>query len=365
MRGEIPTRAERRRATRFRPSALAFLLFLGVATSSTPGFAATDMERAGARSAASSGADAFDAGKYQDALAMFQRAESLVHSPVHLSYIAQSQLKLGQLVEASETYLKLKRESVPPGAPPAVKRAIEQAPAALAALEPRVPHLAIKLEGTQAGEAVEVTLDGTPIPSGLLGIPTPANPGEHVIHASAPGKDSGEVRVTLAEAQNQEIVVRLAATGVPPAGATPAAVPSAAPQPEPSAASTADHGHSGSALRIPAYVSLGVGVVGLGVGTYFAIDAGKAADDADALCGGSRSNCVVQPGATREDVEKKNDRAGQSKTLAIVGLAVGGVGVAAGVTMLVLSMSSHSQAASERRIIPYAGWNQVGVVGRF
>ena len=34
-------------------------------------------------------------------------------------------------------------------------------------------------------------------------------------------------------------------------------------------------------------------------------------------------------------------------------------------TMLVLSMSSHSQAASERRIVPYAGWNQVGVVGRF
>src|SRR3954470_9224650 len=111
MRGEIPTQAERR-AKRLQAPALAFLVCLGVATSATPAFATTDMERAGARSAASSGADAFDAGKYQDALAMFQRAESLVHSPVHLSYIAQCQVKLGQLVEANETYLKLKREGV-------------------------------------------------------------------------------------------------------------------------------------------------------------------------------------------------------------------------------------------------------------
>jgi hypothetical protein len=338
---------------------------LGVAASSAPAFAATDMERAGARSAASSGADAFDAGKYQDALAMFQRAESLVHSPVHLNYIAQCQVKLGQLVEASETYLKLKREPVPNGAPPAVKKAIEGAPAALAAIEPRVPHLAIKLDGVQAGETAEVTLDGAAIAPGLLGIPTPANPGEHVIHATAPGKDSGEVRVTLAEAQNQEIVVRLAPTGAAPATAAPAAVPAATPEPAASATSSADHGSSGSGLRIPAYVSLGVGVVGLGVGTFFALDSKSAANDADDLCGGSRSNCVVQPGASREDIESKNDKAGQSKTLAIVGFAVGGVGVAAGVTMLVLSMSSHSQAASERRIIPYAGLNQVGVIGRF
>lgn len=364
MRGAIPTQAERK-ATRLRRSALGFLLCLGVAASSAPAFAATDMERAGARSAASSGADAFDAGKYQDALAMFQRAESLVHSPVHLSYIAQCQVKLGQLVEASETYLKLKREPVPNGAPPAVKKAIEQAPAALAALEPRVPHLAIKLDGVQAGENADVTLDGTPIAAGLLGIPAPANPGEHVVHATAPGKDSGEVRVTLAEGQSQEVVVRLASTGAAPVGAVPAATPAATPEPAAGAAPTADHGSSGSGLRIPAYISLGVGVVGLGVGTFFAIDAGKAADDADALCGGSRSNCVVQPGATRDDVESKNDKAGQSKTLAIVGFAVGGVGVAAGVTMLVLSMSSHSQAASERRVVPYAGLNQVGVVGRF
>jgi hypothetical protein len=326
--------------------------------------ATTDMERAGARSAATSGADAFDAGKYQDALAMFQRAESLVHSPVHLSYIAQCQVKLGQLVEASETYLKLKRESLPPGAPPAVKRAIEQAPANLASLEPRVPHLAIKLEGAKSGETVDVTLDGAAIAAGLVGIPMPANPGEHVVHATAPGKDSGDVRVTLAEGQNQDVVVRLNATGVAPLTAVPVAA-AAVPPTDSTAPPAADQGSSRSGLRIPAYVSLGVGVVGLGLGTYFAIDSSNAADDADKLCGGSRSTCVVQPGATREDVEEKNDHAGQSKTFAIVGFAVGGAGLAAGVTMLVLSMGHHSEAASERRIVPYAGWNQVGVVGRF
>src|SRR5688572_12455326 len=45
--------------------------------SAAPAEAQTDAERAGARSAATAGADAFDAGKYQDALDLFLRAESV------------------------------------------------------------------------------------------------------------------------------------------------------------------------------------------------------------------------------------------------------------------------------------------------
>src|SRR5688572_14126544 len=167
MRAEIPTQAPP--ATRLRPSLLSVLFFLGVAASAPAALAETDSERAGARAAANSGADAFDAGKYQDALAMFQRAETLVHSPVHLSYIAQCQVKLGQLVEARETYLKLKRETVPAGAHPTVKRAVDEAPANLASLEPRVPSLAIKLDGVQPGESVEVSVDGAKIAPALVG----------------------------------------------------------------------------------------------------------------------------------------------------------------------------------------------------
>ncbi|HEY3499227.1 MAG TPA: hypothetical protein VGK73_31270 [Polyangiaceae bacterium] len=333
---------------------------LGVAASAPHALAETDQERAGARSAATAGADAFDAGKYPDALAMFQRAESLVHSPVHLSYIAQCQVKLGQLVEARETYLKLKRETVPPGAHPAVKRAIEEAPGKLASLEPRVPSLAIKLEGVNAGESVDVTLDGAKIAPALVGIPAPANPGEHVVRAAGPGKDSGDVRVTLSEGQHEEVLIRLNAT----AAAAPAAVtPATTPSPT-TAEPTADQGTSGSSLTVPAYISLGVGVVGLGLGTFFIIGAGKSADDADALCGGSREECTIPPGPGRDEAEEKMDEATSKQTLAIVGFAVGGVGIAAGVTMLVLGMNK-SKKADATYVVPYASWDRVGVTGRF
>jgi len=114
-------------------------------------------------------------------------------------------------------------------------------------------------------------------------------------------------------------------------------------------------------------VALGVGVVGLAVGTYFALDAGKAADDADALCGGSRESCVLEPGVDRAAVEEKNDQAGSSRTIAIVGFVAGGVGLAAGATMFVLSMQSgEAQAAHETPgVTPYVGFGEAGIVGRF
>ena len=79
---------------------------------SAPSFAVTDTERAGARAAANQGADAFDQGKWAEAVELFSHAEALVHSPIHLSYIARAQLKLGHWVEAYELFNRIKREPV-------------------------------------------------------------------------------------------------------------------------------------------------------------------------------------------------------------------------------------------------------------
>ncbi len=49
-----------------------------------PAHAQSEEERANARAAAGAGADAFDAGNYQKSADYFERAETLVHSPVHL-----------------------------------------------------------------------------------------------------------------------------------------------------------------------------------------------------------------------------------------------------------------------------------------
>src|SRR5436190_24014691 len=99
----------------FYPMVPAALLLL----SSTAAFAQTDLERATARDAANSGRSAFEAGQYEKAIDSFSRAESLVHAPPHLLFLARSQAKLGRLIGAHETYLKITRETLKPNAPKA------------------------------------------------------------------------------------------------------------------------------------------------------------------------------------------------------------------------------------------------------
>src|SRR4051794_4053633 len=72
--------------------------------------AQTDEERAAARAAATEGAKAYDEKRYGDAVELFLKAESLLHAPPHLLYLARSYEKLGKLVKAQETYSKLTHE---------------------------------------------------------------------------------------------------------------------------------------------------------------------------------------------------------------------------------------------------------------
>src|SRR5512146_2478764 len=62
-------------------------------------------ERVGARAAAVEGAKAFSEKRWADAIDFFKRAESLVHAPPHLLYMARAQAQIGQLVEARENLL--------------------------------------------------------------------------------------------------------------------------------------------------------------------------------------------------------------------------------------------------------------------
>src|SRR5882724_9989306 len=102
------------------------LFCLGI-LSAKPASAATEEEKAGARAAATQGERAFEAKKWAQALDMFTRAESLVHSQVHLLFKARALVQLGQLVKANETYLSMTRDPVPPTASEAVSKAHESA----------------------------------------------------------------------------------------------------------------------------------------------------------------------------------------------------------------------------------------------
>lgn len=329
-------------------------------------FAQTAEERAGARAAAEQGVKAFAEGRWTEASDLMARAEKLVHAPTHLLYLAQAEEKLGHLVVAHETYLKIIREKLAPNSPDVFFSAQEDAKKRADALRPRLSQVSIVVQGSQAGVPVDVTMDGSKVPEALVGVPHPVDPGEHQFEATAEGMQSGLSKVVLREGASETIVLTLQSTGGPSAAAegNDARAPAGQPGANVTAGSTADGTSSSSGthpLTIGGYIGLGVGAVGLGVGTVFAVRSSSLRSDADALCNNPDGTCPVANGGR---IQELDDDADSAKDLALVGFVAGGVGVAAGITMLLLAPSS-TEAQKSGFVAPYVAGNSAGIWGRF
>jgi hypothetical protein len=126
-------------------------------------------------------------------------------------------------------------------------------------------------------------------------------------------------------------------------------------------------------MRIGSYVGFGVGVVGLALGTVFVIksssnrsDANKATTELERTYGCSATGGHPACDATTPEAAKVaglDKDAKNAKTIGIVGYIVGGVGVATGVTLFVLS--SHKDESSAAYVAPYLGFGAAGVRGAF
>ena len=257
----------------------AYLLSIALFAGSGSSFAQTDEQKASARSLATQGFEAFTAQRWADAADLFSRAESLVHSVTHLVYVARALEKQGKLVKARETYLKVTRETLDANAPPAAKQAQQDATSELAQLEPRIPMLQVTLENAPADAQVSVTIDGTPLPPALIGVQGPVDPGNHELVATAPGMQSGPVKVDVAEGSKQTATLRLE----PASGAAPSSTPSDGATG--SASTELDTGGM-RPMMLTGFIALGVGVVGLGAGTFFAIQSSNKTSEWHDLCAG-------------------------------------------------------------------------------
>jgi hypothetical protein len=361
---------------RLLPAAAIALTVLGQGGSSS---AATDEEKAGARAAAEQGAKAMQDGRYDVAIDLLSRAEALIHAPTHLVLLAQAHERLGKLVKARELYLRVSREDFAPEAPAAFKQAKATAAKELTALESRIPYVSVVVQGAGAAN-VRVTQDGVRVPDALVGVPRPVDPGEHKLQAVADGMESTVNTVLVREGARETVVLTLqprdvTASGPPatapvrPAGATAAATPAAAPaqspgSPAPEGRDTATTSSSGtSALRIASYAALGVGVVGLAVGTVFLVKKSGATSDANKTF----DECNPRGCSTSEraSIASFDDDANAAKTNATIGYVVGGVGVVAGVTMLVLDLSKSSPKPAAASIQPWIGYQSAGLSGTF
>jgi hypothetical protein len=314
--------------------------------------AQTDQERAGARLAATQGVKAYEAGNHQDAVNYLERAESLVHSPIHLLFLGRANEKLGRLVQAREAYLKLIREQIKPTDPQSFRDAQAAAQVESKPLETRVPSVTLRIEGAPA-ENANVVLDGKPLAAALVGVPLPINPGEHNVEVTGDAIEGTSQRITIAEGTQSTVVLKVTPRAVTATAATPGSLTATG--------SSAPTTTSGAAERpVPTGVYIGLAATGV-----FAVGA--------AVTGilASSNHSDFEDANKGQDPAKANDLKDKGQTLNIVtDVFLGGAVIAGGVTAFLYFTrpETHPATSSERvSVTPFIGphGGSVSLSGRF
>ncbi|MGO8992583.1 MAG: tetratricopeptide repeat protein [Polyangiaceae bacterium] len=324
----------------------------------TTAHAQTAADRATARELGQDGQAALDKKDYTTAEDRFRRADALFHAPTLLLGYARAEAGLGKVVNASEAYNRIVREGVPPGAPAVFAQAVEAAKAEAGAVQARIASVTITVAGP---ENPTVTLDDQPVPVAALGVKRPVDPGEHVVKATGDGWQPSETKFTVADAGNANANLTLLKV---PGSSAAAATPAPAGQPAPAASggtASADTGttsSSGSTQRTVGIVGIAAGVVGLGVGAVTGI-----------LAIGKHSTLSTEcPDGTCSSAQSQSDLSSYHSIgmVSTIGFVAGGV-LAAGGAVIFLT-APHGQSAAPKTgvwITPFVGPGSVGAVGRF
>jgi len=326
-----------------------------------------DQTRSAARALTEQGLKLYDAKNYAAAVDKLARADALVRLPTTGLNLARAYVKLGKLVEASEKYLVVTMTTLDSTAAPAQKRAQEVAATERVEVQRRIGSLDISLDPA-APDAV-VTLDGIIVPSALVGVPRPVNPGSHQVEARL--KDARAAKeVVVGEGGAARVVLTLAAASVATsqvAAPTPAAVqtaPQAAPpstdppaatapapsmiaQPQASQPASPDHATGTSGLTIGGAILTGLGGAGLAAGGVLALVTQSTVNDLVA--------CSDDPACTRADQIALHDRALRQQQGSLIALGVGAAVATGGVVLLVMGRKPKEPSRTEAALLASPG----------
>jgi PEGA domain len=167
--------------------------------------------KATARAAFLEGVKLHDAGNCVEALPRFEVAQKFYPAPTHLLHIGQCQAATGKLVEAAETYETLSRASLAKDAPEVFRQAQDEGKKELAQIKPRIPTLRIQVTPTPSSlSSLVVKLNGNPMPTELLGIARPVNPGRYKVTVWAAGYIEAGETIDVGEGAPRALEMKLA-----------------------------------------------------------------------------------------------------------------------------------------------------------
>jgi hypothetical protein len=311
-------------------------------------------ETAAARTLAVEGLKLAQAGKCDEAVQKLDRAEKLHHSAIVLSRLGECNVSLGKLVEGTEQLRKVLREPLPANPSPALSKAYEHAQTALDSAKPRIAGLTISV-GKSQPQDLHLTVDGQAVPATLIDTEFPADPGEHIVEATAPGFLKASARVSLSSADKKTVSLKLESDPNAPAVAPPpsdgsvagtaASAPSARTPPRDAPLSSPPPDHT-APNHTAAYVAWGMGVASVGVGSVFGLIALKDKHDIVSHCGSDQ--CTA-------DSSQSLDSAKRSGNISTVAFGVGGIGLLLGTVLYFSAGDEPAQAGTARSPRRFAG----------
>jgi hypothetical protein len=313
----------------------------------------TPADRETARTLMQQGRELTAKGDLKQALKRFQGADDIMHVPTTALEVAKTFVALGQLVEARDFIAAIHQIPPRPNEPQPFKDARAKADDLDASLNGRIPSLTITLKGLPDGEQATVSVDGTAIPAGALGLPRAVDPGHHVVTAKLASKTStgdGTTQVDVKEGEQKPVEVALTVTAVPQAE-QPAAAPAEAEAPPP------------TRVHTPTVITwVGIGVAGAGViaGTVTGIMSLSKKSALSKEC----ANDTCGPSS-----DSDYDAANTYATISTIGFIAAGVG--AGVALVTLIVGHDEPAPppppAETGLVvhPWIGLGTGGVGGTF
>ena len=259
---------------------------------------------------------------------------------------------IGKLASAWGLY----RESIELAKKAGDTKRAEYAQKQAAALEPRLPKLAISAPANPPAGFV-VKRDETTVDAGALGVALYVDPGTHQVTASAPGFETFTVTVTVAEGKTETLAVpNLAARP-----ATPVA-PSVEKPVEPVEPAPAPAGSIARSRKLLAAGIGGAGVVAIGVSLVFGSQANSKKSDAEKLCGSDLAcTDMAAFNQAKQDVSDAKSKA----TVSTVMFGVGVAAIAGGVVVLLTAPREPERATAHVVPVVHDGGAGLALTGVF
>ena len=275
-------------------------------------------------------------GDWAGALALLKEVAAVKPTPQVRFNIALCEERLGRLVAALGDY-ELAASDAQAEKLDQVRQEVDSR---LESLKARVPRIVV--ERGENADSATISLDGVSLGDSVLNIPLPADPGPHVVEATALGFLPFKQSFRVAEQQTATIKVKLDAQPI---------------KPEPLAPT--QYRPASTGVRSAGFVVGGVGIASLiGSGAMFYLRH-TSITDLDKQCGPNRMSC---PATSQSTV----DRGKLYTTLGNVTLIAGAVGLALGATLVIVG--SHSSEQASLALTPGAAGANVGgasLFGRF